>query len=1156
MVHGYFLARPSLIVANVTFALENLPRHATPSTRGLFGDAWSELRALRLENPEGAKFCDECSAPLGVRCPACGISNRPAAKFCHGCASALVPPPVAKSSAEPNLQPQSHRLPAVAPLSDARDVEGERRHLTVLFCDLVGSTGIAAHLDPEDWREMVGSYHGAAKAAVDRFDGYLAQSFGDGLLVYFGYPQAHEDDPHRAVLAGLAILEAVAGLNRRFANQQRPRLAARLGIHVGSVVVGESSGKGANVFGDVPNVASRVQTAAAPDSLVITAAVHQLVSGMFVVEDQGEQPLKGVEHPVRLYRVLEPSGVRDRLAAAAAARGLTPFIGREEELRLILHRWDQVRENEGQVILVAGEAGIGKSRLVQRFHEQIVGTPHTWVDCAAAALHQNTPFYAIADMLQQSFRWRGEQSADERIAGLEASLELAGVKLNEALPLIAPLLNLPIPAKYPPLAIAPEQQRKRLLATIIAWAVGTARRQPLVIAVEDLHWADPSTLEALQLLAEQGATAPLLVICTARPEFHASWPLRAHHTQLTLNRLGKRDVREMVGRIAAGGKLAPGTVEALVERSGGVPLFAEELTRTVLESGATEPALRQIPATLHDSLMERLDRLGGAREIAQVASVIGHEFSWELLKAVVPIEDQRLEAELKKLSNAELLSVQGIPPEASYRFRHALIQDAAYQSLLRSKRQQYDRQIAQVLEERFPEVVEAQPQLLAHHYTEADLKEQAIPHWQTAGQKAVQRSANAEAVSHFSKALELLNTMPESHERFQQELAFQLAVGTPLIATKGFGSPEVGTVYARARQLCEQAGEAPQLFPVLWGLWVFYTARAEHTEARKLAEQCLRLAETTRDPDLLVEAHHALGVTLTAQAEFATGTEHLEHVIAHHDPSRQSDFPYGQDPKVVCLSQAAWTLWIHGNPGRALKLNDEAIRLARKLGHPYSLAAALSFGAMVYQLCQNAPAAQEHAEAAIALSTEQEFAYWAGWSSVLRGWALTQRGQLAEGIVQIREGVAAFRATGAEVMVPYFMGLLAHAYGAAGQPDQGLSILSEALAAAEKSSEHWWEVELYRLKGELTLMQSGDRSSASENQREAEGYFRQALEIASRQSAHSLELRAAMSLSRMWQKQGKNRESHRLLLEVYGRIKEGVDTADLHDAKTLLEEVS
>ncbi|MGA8569485.1 MAG: AAA family ATPase, partial [Candidatus Binataceae bacterium] len=557
---------------------------------------------------------------------------------------------------------------------------GERRHLTVLFCDLVNSTGLAAQLDPEEWREIVGEYHRAAAQAIERFGGHVAQYLGDGVMAFFGYPEAHDNDGERAARAGLAILYAISKLKE---HPTHPKLAARVGVDSGAVVVGAGAGKDTDVFGDTPNIAARVQSSAEPGTVVITDAAHRLVSGLFVVEDRGMQALKGIERPVPLYRVVQPSGVHGRLQAAAAARGLTPFVGREDELRLLINRWERALEGESQVALIVGEAGIGKSRLAQHFHEQIAGTPHTWVEAAAGAFFQNTPFYAVSEMLRVLLAWRGNESAEKQLAQLEARLELAGLKPSEALPLIAPLLNLPLPARYPPSSLSVEQQRRRLLATLVELTLGAARVQPVVIAIEDLHWADPSTLELIQLLDEQGATARLLLLYTARPEFRAQWPPRAHHTQITLNRLSSRNVHTMVGQVAARHALSDETVTAVVERSGGVPLFVEELTRALAESDGRSSA-SEIPTTLRDSLMARLDRLGPAREVAQLGAVIGREFSYELLHAIHPAPEDQLQTALKAVTDAELLYVRGIPPEALYWFKHALIQDAAYEALLKT----------------------------------------------------------------------------------------------------------------------------------------------------------------------------------------------------------------------------------------------------------------------------------------------------------------------------------------------------------------------------------------------------------------------------------------------------------------------------------------
>jgi len=497
---------------------------------------------------------------------------------------------------------------------------------------------------------------------------------------------------------------------------------------------------------------------------MITDAVHRLVSGLFVVEDRGAQPLKGIERPTQLYRVIQPSGVRGRLEAVAAARGLTPFVGREDELRSLMNRWERVLDGEGQVALIIGEAGIGKSRLLRRFHEQIRGTPHTWVEAATAPFFQNTPFYSISELLRQLVALRGDQ-ADGQFPQLASRLTSAGVKPAEAIPLIAPLLNLPLSAKYPPSSLSPEQQRRLLLATLVEWVLGAARVQPFVIVIEDLHWADPSTLELIQLLAEQGATARLLLLYTARPEFRAEWPLRVHHTHITLNRLSVPNVREMITQLAACNALASETVDAVIERTSGVPLFVEELTRVVLESVDARLTAHQIPVTLHDSLMARLDRLGPAKEVAQVGAVIGGAFSYELLHAVYPIAEENLQSALRNVADAELIYVHGIPPDATYQFKHALIRDTAYEALLKSRRRELHQRIAHKLEERFPDIAMSAPELLAHHCTEAGLIAQAVPYWRRAGRRAIERTANVEAIAQLSKGLELVRTLPATSER-------------------------------------------------------------------------------------------------------------------------------------------------------------------------------------------------------------------------------------------------------------------------------------------------------------------------------------------------------------------------------------------------------
>jgi predicted ATPase len=687
-------------------------------------------------------------------------------------------------------------------------------------------------------------------------------------------------------------------------------------------------------------------------------------------------------------------------------------------------------------------------------------------------------------------------------------------------------------------------------------------------AWEDLHWADPSTLELLTLFLEQVPTTRLLAVLTFRPEFLPPWWPRSHLTQLTLNRLGRQQVEAMVEKITGGKPLPREVVQQIVAKTDGVPLFVEELTKMVLESGLLTAADDHyeltgplpplaIPSTLRDSLMARLDRLATTREIAQVSATLGREFSYELLHAVSPLDEATLQQGLRQLVEAELVYQRGVPPQATYLFKHALIQDTAYQSLLKSTRQHLHRQIAQVLEERFAETKEAQPELLAHHYTEAGLIIQAIPYWQRAGQRAIERSANAEAVNHLTTGLELLQALPDTPERTQQELSLQVTLGASLAATKGFAAPEVGAVYTRAGELCQQVGEAPQLFSVLYCLVAFHGVRAEYETTRGLGEQLLSLAQRVQDPALLVAAYHALGQALYFLGELVPAREHLEQGIAVYDSQQHRSLValYGQDLGLVSLSYAALTLWLRGYPDQALRRSHEALTLARRLSHPFSLASALDLAAILYQSRREGQAAQERAEAAVALAREQGFPYWAAIGTIVRGWALAEQGHIEEGIAQMRQGLAAWRATGAEARWTYFLTFLAEAYEKKGQAKEGLSILAEALAVVGKNEEHYYEAELYRLKGELTL-QSQVQGPKSQVEEEAEECFWKAIDIARRQQAKSLELRAVMSLSRLWQSQGKKKEAHEMLAEIYGWFTEGFDTKDLQEAKALLQELA
>ena len=790
------------------------------------------------ENREGRKFCAECGTVLNARCPSCHAENEPTEKFCGECGASLSAPVSRSASAIPPVP--------------ASETAGERRHLTILFCDLVGSTEIAAQLDPEEWRETVAGYHRVAADAITRFGGHVAKYLGDGVMAFFGYPEAHDNDAERAARAGLAILDAISKLNQ---DPTKPKLSARVGIDSGAVVVGAGPGKEADVFGDAPNIAARVQAVAEGGTVVITDATHRLVSGLFVVESRGAPPLRGIAAPLELYRVIRPSGMRGRFAGAAAVRGLTPFVGREDELRLLMNRWERARDGEGQVVTIVGEAGIGKSRLQSHFREQIAADPHTWLECTTAPFFQNTPFYAVVDMLQQTFHWHANQNSERRLAALEASLALSGVKLNEGVPLVASLLELPVGLKYPPLSMAPDQQRRRLLATIVEWTIGFAKAQPLVMATEDLHWADPSTLELMELLVEQSATAPLMLLSTARPEFHARWPSRAHHTQINLNRLTAHNVRSMVKEVAAKNALAETTVAAMVERTGGVPLFVEELTRAVLKSGDAQLSGREIPATLHDSLMARLDRLGAAKEVAQIGAIIGNEFSYELLHAVHSLAAPDLEHALRSLTDAELLYVRGIVPDATYQFKHALIRDAAYEALLKSRRKELHLIVARTIEEQFPVINDTHPEVLARHWTEAGEIERAITAWSKAGKAAYARDSFREALESYQQAVTLVGLLPESRERNLRELELRDSVVVMLNVTKGYAAPETVDATKRAAALAERSGNLALLMRSVFRRGFTNFISGDLLAAGALADQALELALREGTPADLANSH-------------------------------------------------------------------------------------------------------------------------------------------------------------------------------------------------------------------------------------------------------------------------------------------------------------
>ena len=1079
-------------------------------------------------NRSDRRFCAKCGARLGEVCSACGTHNDPDESFCGNCGAALT----AAAPAPPHPEAiATASLPA-----------GERRQLTVLFSDLVGSTALSQQLDPEDWRDIVTHYHNAVAEAVARFGGHVAQYLGDGVLVYFGWPQARGDDAERAVRAGLAILDGVVGVNSRIAPSYSVRLAARVGMHTGPLVIGDDG----RVFGDTPNIAARIQAEAEPDTVVVSAATHQLVSGLFLVENRGPHALKGVEQHVTLYRVVAPSGVRGRLAVAAATgRGLTPFVGRDEERALLRRCFEQAAEGDGQVVLLVGEPGIGKSRLVETLRQDVAGTPHTWLRSGGSPYFENTPFYAVTELLDDFLAGTIASDPDGRVRALARAIDAAGLEATDAVPLVAPLIDLPIPEGYGPIVAAPEEARRRLLATLGTWVFGTTRLQPMVIVLEDLQWVDPSTLELQQLLVEQCATARLLLVYTARPEFVPPWPRRAHHTQLTLNRLQKKYGRELVQHVAAGEMLPADIVEAVVERTAGVPLFIEELTTAVVEAGTTAAA-RDIPATLADSLMARLDRLGGAKEVAQVGAVIGREFSYAVLHAVSPLPDAELQAALVRLADAELLYPRGVPPEATYVFKHALVQEAAYGALLRRTRQQLHARVAETLEQQFPERAASEPEVVARHYEAAGLLEQAVAYYQQAGEQAAACSAHEEAVAHLRTAIVVLGRLPVG-DPDRWEAGLQRALAPSLTAVRGYAHPETEAAYERARVLYSATGDRENTSWALHGLANVCLNLAKFQRALDLIQQALEASGTLQD-DVYIAAAYAQKSTIHYyQGSFVAALQHAETAMRLHSPAGRRPAPFGADEAVGSQSFSAWALWQLGYPDRALARARESIEFATTLDHPFSIAHARFFEIVVHWMRRDIVAQRHTAEELIRFAGVQGFPVFVGVASTFRGHALGDPAEIIDGLTHAAE-------TGIQAGGPMIFAVLAEAYQRRGQLTEALGTVERGLSASAETGQHFHEAELQRLKGECILVDG--HQSRVESQRIAEECFRRAIEIAGSQEAKSFELRAATSLARLWHDQGRHVDARTLLAPAYDNFTEGFETRDLIEAKALLDELA
>jgi class 3 adenylate cyclase/predicted ATPase len=1037
------------------------------------------------------------------------------------------------------------------PSAASAPAEAERRQLTVMFCDLVGSTPLSTRFDPEDLREIVGAYHRCVADTVARFAGFVAKYMGDGVLIYFGYPEAHEDDAERAARAGLAVIDAVGGL------ATPEPLNVRIGIASGLVVVGDLIGAGAalerGVIGETPNLAARLQALAQPGALVIADSTRRQIGGLFELDDLGQQSLAGFAEPQHAWRVVGESGVVSRFEALRS--GTTPLVGRDEELDLLWRRWQQAKSGEGRAVLVSGEPGIGKSRLTAALSAHIETEPHTRLRYFCSPHDQDSALYPFIGQLERAAGFSRDDTTATKLDKLEALLG-DGAEPSD-LSLIAEILSLSGGERFPPLDLSPQRKKERTLAGLLRQLQALARRQPVLMIFEDLHWIDPTSRELLDLTVERITDLPVLLVATYRPEFQPPWVGGSQVTVVALNRLGRNEGAALVHRLAGNlGALPPDVVDEIVERTDGVPLFVEELTKAVVEAGADRgyasisavpSSSLAVPATLHASLLGRLDRLGpSAKNVAQAGAAIGRDFSHELLAAAVPLAEPELQEAPRRLVEAGLVFQRGAPPTAEYLFKHALVQDTAYSTLLRGTRRALHRRIAEALEQRFLDAVKTRPEVVAHHYGEAGMTDKAIGYWHLAGKLSVTKSAMREATGQLRRGLSLLEGLPDPRERAERELDLQMALGPALFATKSWSHPDVGRTYARTWELCRQLGDHSREFTALRGLWLYHINLLEMEKAQHFAEEALRVAERLDDAARLVGAHVTLSVTLLFQGKLEPALAHSRRGFEMFDPNMQfPDWP-GSHPGVLCQFVLALISWMLGYPDRSLDELRAAVGSAETLGHPLTLAQTLSYGAFVHIFRREPPAAADFAGRALRICEEHRIANVQAYALGARGWALSASGEGEEGLAQIAEGVESC-GLGSEQQV--LLALQADALLAIGRPEAALASVAAGLNAVEKMGVARLEAELWRLKGEALLAGAGTVT-------EAEAAVEKGIDVARRQNAKSWELRAATSLARLWREQGRRTEARDLLAPLYASFTEGFDTPDLKDAKALLDELA
>jgi predicted ATPase/class 3 adenylate cyclase len=1060
--------------------------------------------------------------------------------------------------------------------------DGERKTITALFVDIKGSMALLEALDPEEARSIVDPALQLMMEAVHRYEGYVSQSTGDGIFAFFGAPIAHEDHPQRALYAALRMQEEIGKYADTLRLAGRPPLQIRVGVNTGEVVLRSIRKDDLHAdytpIGHSTGLAQRMESLAKAGSIMVSEHTHKLTEGYFTFKALGAAQVKGVSGPVNLYEVVGVGPLRTRLQVAAR-RGLVRFVGRQSELEQMRRALDLTKEGHGQVVAVMGEPGVGKSRLCHEF--KLLSQQGCVVLETFSVSHGKAYAYLpLIELLKNYFHLilqDDERQRREKITGKVITLDRS---LEDTLPYLFFLLGI-AESNSPLQQMDPQIRRRRTLEAIKRLLARESLNQPLIIVFEDLHWLDIETQEFLALLSDSVATARILLLVNYRPEYRHEWGSKTYYTQLRLDPLGQAEAEEMLTALLGDNAVLQPLKQFILTKTEGNPFFMEEIVQALIEQGVLvhdgvgaglrpAPTMTitdlRIPTTIQGILTSRIDRLPLAeKDLLLTLAVIGKEFPFSLLRQVVSQPEDALHRLLAHLQAAEFIYEQPAFPEPEYTFKHALTQEVAYGSVLQDRRKGLHERAAQAIEQLFHSRLEDHYGDLAHHYSRSDNTEKAVEYLGLAGQQAVRRSANTEAITHLTTALELLKTLPDMPERAQQELALLIALGSPLRASKGFAAPEVEMVYTRARDLCEQIGEISQRFSVLRGLWGIYFARGQSQMTRELAAQLLHVAERAQDSALLSVAHHVMGMASFVFGEFISAQAHLEQGIALYTPQRQDSFSslYPMDPGADCRAWVSEVLWYLGYPDQALKRSQEALARAYELSHRLTLAATLSHAATLHRLRGELQLAQQHTEAGRTLATEQGFSLYLAFSTALQGWIMVDQGKAEEGVAHLRQSMAALETIGVGTLsspLPRF--LVVEAYNKAGRAEEGLSVIAEMLAKIHQDgSRH--EAELYRLKGELSLQSRSPQSAVSDPrplapdpQAEAEACFLKAIEIARRQQAKSLELRAVMSLARLWQQQDKQHEARNMLSEIYNWFTEGFDTADLKEAKALLEELN